>query len=86
ILATAVDQIVETHNLDYERLWFSLNRTCKWILQRLATGRPLQTNEYHTSTIYSALKKLQREGFVIYTTQFEIEDPYFKYYIEHNVV
>ena len=77
----AILQIVTTHGLDYERLWTSFNRTNKWLLQRLATGNSLQTGEYPTSTLYSALKRLQKEGHVIYADSYELEDPFFKEWI-----
>ena len=77
----AINRIVTSHSLDYERLWMNFNRTNKWIMQRLATNRPLQTGEYRTSTIYSALKKLQKDGYVIYTNRYEIEDPFYKQWI-----
>jgi len=38
---TAIEQIVASHSLDYERLWMNFKRTNKWILQRLASGKPL---------------------------------------------
>ena len=77
----SIKNIVESHSLDYERLWSNFNRTNKWIMQRLATDKPLQTGEHRTSTIYSALKKLQKQGYVIYTDHYEIEDPFFKQWI-----
>ena len=58
VLNTAIDHIVTTHGLDYERLWMGISRTSKWILQRLASNSVLQTGEYPTSTIYSALKAI----------------------------
>ena len=81
VLQTAIEQIVSTHGLDYERLWMNLNRTNRWILQRLACNGVLQTGEHKTSTIYSALKQLQRGGYVIYTTRYEFEDPFFREWI-----
>ena len=80
-LETAIDHIVVSHGLDYERLWMNFNRTNKWILQSLARNSALQTGEYPTSTVYSALKRLQKEGYVIYTDHYEIEDPFFKEWI-----
>ena len=80
-LRSAVDHIVISHSLDYERLWMNMKRTNKWILQNLAKSKTLQTGEYPTSTIYSALKRLQKEGYVIYSNSFEIEDPFFKEWI-----
>lgn len=84
VIGTSIQQIIETHNLDYERLWMNFNRTNKWILQRLALGAPLQQSGYSTSTIYSALKKLQRDGVVIYSSHYEIEDPFFRDWIARN--
>ena len=80
-MAAAIDHIVTTHGLDYERLWQNLNRTNKWIMQRIAKNGPLQTGEHRTSTVYSALKRLQKEGYVIYSEQYEIEDPFFREWI-----
>ena len=84
-LEAAVNHIVTTHSLDYERLWMNFNRTNKWILQRLSVGTPLQTGEYRTSTIYSALKKLQKAGYVIYSDHYEIEDPFFRQWIAEGM-
>ena len=56
-------------------------RTNRWILQRLASGKPLQSGEYRTSTIYSALKRLQKDGYVIYSDRYELEDPFFRQWI-----
>lgn len=66
IMRAAIDIIVMVHGLDYERLWINFNRTNKWIFQRLASNGILQTGEQRTSTIYSALKRLQKDGYVIY--------------------
>lgn len=81
VFKAAIEQIVTTHGLDYERLWMNFNRTNKWILQRLATNEALQSGDYRTSTVYSALKRLQKEGYVIYSDRYELEDPFFKEWI-----
>ena len=81
---TAIDRIVTTHGLDYERWWMNFNRTNKWILQRLSSGKPLQSSDYRTSTVYSALKRLQKDGYVIYTDRYEMEDPFFREWIRVN--
>lgn len=78
VMQTAIHEIIDTHDLSYERIWLNFNRTDMWILQRLAAQSDLQTGEYRTSTIYSALKRLQHSGHVIYTDHYEIEDPFFK--------
>ncbi len=77
----AIDQIVKTHGLDYERLWLSVNRTNRWILKQLAMGGALQTGEHRTSTVYSALKRLQKDGYVIYSDHYELEDPFYRQWI-----
>ena len=77
----ALDHIVLSHTLDYERLWMGLNRTNRWIMYQLASGQSLQTGEYRTSTVYSALKRMQREGYVIYADHYELEDPFFRQWI-----
>ena len=84
-IVEAINHIVTTHGLDYERLWMNFNRTNKWVLQRLASNGKLQTGEQRTSTVYSALKRLQREGYVNYSDRYELEDPFFKEWIaSHN--
>ena len=80
----AVSRIVTTHGLDFERLWMNFNRTNKWILQRLSSDKSLQSGDYRTSTVYSALKRLQKDGYVIYTDRYEMEDPFFREWIKVN--
>jgi hypothetical protein len=81
VVQVAITQIVNTHGLDYERLWMNLNRTNRWILQQLATGKNLQSGEHRTSTVYSALKRLQKDGVVIYSDHYELEDPFYRQWI-----
>lgn len=84
VFQAAVDHIVTTHGLDYERLWMNFNRTNKWILQQLASNKSFQTGDYRTSTIYSALKRMLKEGYVMYSDRYEIEDPFFRKWIAVN--
>ena len=58
-----------------------LDSANRWILRRLSTGKALQSGEYRTSTIYSALKRLQKDGYVIYSNSYEMEDPFFREWI-----
>lgn len=81
ILETAIQQIIEIHDLDYERLWVNFNKTDKSVLIKLAKNQPVQDIDRRTSTTYSALKRLQKAGFLVYTTKFEIEDPFFSRWI-----
>ena len=80
----AINNIVTAHGLDYERLWMNFNRTNRWILQRLATGASLRSGEYRTSTVYSALKRLQKDGYVIYSDHYELEDPFYRQWIKNQ--
>ena len=80
-MGEAIDHIVKAHGLDYERLWLNFNRTNRWIMQRLASEKPLQSGEYRTSTVYSALKRLQKNGYVIYSDRYEMEDPFFRQWV-----
>ena len=81
VLQAAIDHVVLSHSLDYERLWMGFKRTNRWIMQRLASGKPLQSGEYRTSTVYSALKRLQKDGYVIYSDRYELEDPFYRQWI-----
>ena len=80
-ITEAIANIVRTHSLDYERLWMNFNRTNKWIMQRLASDQPLLSGYHPTSTVYSALKRLQKDGYVIYSDRYELEDPFYKQWI-----
>ena len=81
VFKAAIDHIVISHALDYERLWMGFKRTNRWILQCLAAGKSLSSGEYRTSTVYSALKRLQKDGYVIYSNRYEIEDPFYRQWI-----
>ena len=85
VVAQAVQTISEVHDLDYERLWNSLNRTDRSILLQLARSEnPLQNRILATSTTFSALTRLQKSGFVIRTTEYELEDPFFCYWLKRQ--
>ena len=81
VVNAALEHIVKVHGLDYERLWLGVNRSNRWILKQLATNAPLQSGEHRTSTVYSALKRLQKEGYVIYSSRYELEDPFYRQWI-----
>jgi len=78
----AVMRITSNHDLDFERLWVKFNRMDKQVLQALCRGEnPLQNRQLATSTIYSAIKRLMKMGYIIRTEKYEIEDPFFKRWI-----
>jgi len=53
VFKAAIGHIVSSHALDYERLWVNFNRTNRWILRSLASGRSLQTGEYICTNTFS---------------------------------
>ena len=70
--------IVEEHSLDYERLWTNMNRTDRKVLLTLANkGNPITDRSVPTSTSFSSIKRLLKQGYVIKTTGYELEDPFF---------
>ena len=42
---------------------------------------PLQNRQVATSTSFSGIKRLMKNGYVIRVTDYEIEDPFFKQWI-----
>ena len=82
VVAEAVCNIVRTHDLDFERLWLNFNRTDRSIMMSLSKGiNPLQNRQVATSTSFSGIKRLMKNGYVIRMTDYEIEDPFFKQWI-----
>lgn len=81
----AIRQQVEEHSLDYERLWISLKRTDRKILTLLAKkSNPLTDRSLPTSTAFSAIKRLVKQGYVIKSTTYELEDPFFGEWVLHG--
>lgn len=87
----AIDEMVQNHDIDYERLWNSLNTTDKKILIGLSLSQlpPLSeafNQKYRigaSSTTYSSLKKLMVSGFIIRNEKtYEIDDPFFSYWLK----
>ena len=82
VVDEAISAIVQTHDLDFERLWLSFNRTDRFIMQSLSNNNnPLQNRQMATSTTFSAIKRLMKAGYVIRVENYEIEDPFFKTWI-----
>lgn len=81
---TAVDEIVQLHDYDYERMWMGMSKTDKSTLSRLATSPQfvLRHQSAPTSTVYSNLKKLVSKGYVIKDTNYRIDDPFFELWIK----
>jgi hypothetical protein len=86
----ALNEIIRHHDMDYERLWNTINRTDMKILIGMSLSEipPLSSEfskKYFTgasSTIFSGLKRLAQKGMVIKTgSGYEIDDPFFKRWI-----
>lgn len=85
LLEETIERLVNLHDLDFERLWMSLTRQERRIMQTLSEGNGntlLRDHSTPTSTTFSALKKLIQKGYVIRTTSYEIEDPFFDRWIK----
>ena len=82
VVSEAVNAIIQAHDLDFERLWLSFNRTDRFIMQSLSSNKnPMQNRQMATSTTFSAIKRLMKAGYVIRTEDYEVEDPFFKSWI-----
>ena len=82
VVGDAISKIVRTHDLDFERLWLSFNRTDRSIMLNLSKGiNPLQNRQVATSTSFSGIKRLMKAGYVIRLNDYEVEDPFFKEWI-----
>ena len=80
----AVDELTQLHDFDYERIWMAMNKTDRHILTILAQSAtsPLDSKRgMPTSTAFSALKRLSRQGYVIKNRKYEIDDPFFARWI-----
>lgn len=85
IVQQAVNQLTQTHDLDFERLWQNLNNTDKKILQTLCSNkRPSDNRTMPASTAYSSLNRLIKIGYIIKTDEYEVEDPFFRKWITMN--
>lgn len=76
----AITEMIMLHDNDYERLWNTIRQTDKKILIALSQQN-LRALNLPASTLYSGLKRLSEQGYVIKETTFEIDDPFFKHWI-----
>ena len=75
------------HDLDFERFWVNFNKMDRNTLMLLAQGKnPLTQRELPTSTSFSSLKRLTKNGYVIKTETYEIEDPFLQRWIQQNIL
>ena len=84
IIPKAIERLVTLHDLDFERLWLNFNKSDRRVLLELSQSNgttPFADRSIPTSTTFSVLKKLMKQGYVIKTDRYEIEDPFFKRWI-----
>ena len=89
----AISEMIQIHDIDYERLWNSFNKTDKKIMIGLSISEipPLSDTfkrKYHisgTSTVYSSIKRLSRIGYITKEkNKYEIDDPFFYLWIKQR--
>jgi hypothetical protein len=90
IVESAANEIVQSHDNDYERLWNSLNRTDMIVLTGIALTEisPLSdefSKQFGTgaaSTVFSTLQRLTHKGLLIKEgSAYQIDDPFFRRWI-----
>lgn len=87
VVNLAIGQLVQMHDLDFERFWINLNKTDRNSLMLLAQGKsPMMQRDTSTSTSFSSLKRLTKNGYAIKTDTYEIEDPFFQRWIQQNIL
>lgn len=93
MLEGAVDELLRTHDMDYERIWMNFNKTDKKMLIGLSFSElsPLSEEflrEYNlgaSSTSFSTLKRLAQNGYVTRVkNNYEIDDPFFRMWIRQR--
>lgn len=93
IVSKAVSELVMMHDMDYERIWTSFNRTDRKLLigLSLSESSPLSVTFGQTwdigatSTIFSSLKRLTSSGYIIKSgNRYEIDDPFFSLWIKER--
>lgn len=90
LVELAINEIVAVHDYDYERIWNNFNQTDKNILVYYTTNSETPYNQeasqmlkMATSTIYSAVKRLLKSGYLVRSENiFEIDDPFFRIWIQ----
>ena len=87
VIRLAEEDIVATHDLDYERLWLNFNKTDKYVMTSICCGKnPVQDRTVPTSTMTSAIVRLAKKGYIIRSDKYELEDPFFQKWIVRNMI
>lgn len=84
VFDNAIADIVQAHDLDYERLWLTFNKTDQLMIRLVCQGsNPVKSRMLPTSTMTSSLKRLAQKGYIINREKddYDLEDPFFKEWI-----
>mgnify|MGYP002674252093 FL=1 len=83
IVNRAIENLVNSHDLDFDRLWDTLPQSQRKVLLLIAQEHPFaNVPDFPATTLYSAAQKLQKAGLLIKTPAFEVEDPFFRHWIK----
>lgn len=83
VVTLALQELATVHDLDFERLWLTLNKTDRQVLQSLSRQEKIfEGRKMPASTAFSSIKKLIKKGYVIKMSDYEIEDPVFRFWIQ----
>jgi AAA+ ATPase superfamily predicted ATPase len=91
LVETAVRDLIQAHDIDYERLWMAFNNTDKKMLIGLSEFTSPALSEKFlrdadmgaSSTAFSSIKRRMKSGYVIRSgSHYEIDDPFFKLWIK----
>jgi AAA+ ATPase superfamily predicted ATPase len=90
IVESAANEIVRSHDNDYERLWNNFNRTDKMVLNGMSASdiSPL-SDEFSrlfgtgaSSTVFSSVQRLTHKGLLLKEgSVYKIDDPFFRRWI-----
>jgi AAA+ ATPase superfamily predicted ATPase len=90
VVKDAIDYIIRIHDVDYERLWRTLNRTEMKVLIGLVKSENLPMSEAFlkdsgagaTSTVFSSLQSLIKKGFLVKRSEdYVFDDAFFGLWI-----
>lgn len=92
-ISNAINSLIQIHDMDYERLWYTQNQTDRKVLIALSQfEQNILTENFNrkygitaTSTVFSSLKRLMKQGYIIKTnSNYELDDPFFAKWIERK--
>ena len=92
MVSEAVNELITTHDTDYERIWLNFNRTDRKMLLGISMSElPPLSDAFNrmwgvgaSSTAFSSLKRLMSSGFIIKTDKYELDDPFFSKWLRER--